>query len=86
MIRKAWRVQFSPDNPKLVAVKNCTSNAFRITHELSFNFISKLKRMYYDVLIFITIRDFRYYVCSVEYGIRITLPVFHIFLPYHTEI
>ena len=68
-------------------VITCTSYAFGITHELSLNFASRLKNKFYDIFdISIIVHGFQNNICSVEYGSRITLPVFHCFLPYHPAI
>ena len=39
----------------------------------------------HDIVTCINIRDFLYDVCSVEYEIRITLPVVHRSLPYQLQ-
>ena len=63
----------------------CTSHAVRITCELSF--MSKLKDIYHDIIvIFISIQDFPYDVCHVEYGCRNAQLVFDCFFPDHTAI
>ena len=71
-------MQFSSDKTKPKAmscpVKNLASREFCIIHEFSFNFIPELKHVYYHIImIFKNIRDFRFEMCSAEYGVRITL-------------
>ena len=88
------KCSFSPDNPKPkidgCAEKNCTGHAFRIEHELSFNFIPKIKHVYYYIVIilqkFVISLFFYYDICDVKYGRSITLPIFHRFYVFHCHL